>query len=127
MSIKSFFSLYFARAIVKKNLRWKNNAVNAQNKLMISLIKTAKNTQFGIDHKFSAINNYSDFKQNIPIRDYEDLFEYIEKIKNGEENILWPRKPIYFCKSSGTTSGAKYIPISKESMPCHLDSARDAI
>ena len=127
MSIKSFFSLYFARTIVKKNLRWKNNAVNAQNKLMISLIKTAKDTQFGIDHKFSAINNYSDFKQNIPIRDYEDLLEYIEKIKNGEENILWPKKPIYFCKTSGTTSGAKYIPISKESMPCHLDSARDAI
>jgi len=122
MSIKSFFSLYFARTIVKKNLRWKNNAVNAQNKLMISLIKTAKDTQFGIDHKFSAINNYSDFKQNIPIRDYEYLLEYIEKIKNGEENILWPRKPIYFCKTSGTTSGAKYIPISKESMPCHLDS-----
>jgi len=96
MSIKSFFSLYFARTIVKKNLRWKNNAVNAQNKLMISLIKTAKNTQFGIDHKFSAINNYSDFKKNIPIRDYEGLLEYIEKIKNGEENILWPKKTNIF-------------------------------
>ena len=127
MSIKSFLSIYFARFIVQKNLAWKNNAVKAQENLLKNLLKTAKNTKFGFDHNFAEIKNYDDFKKNVPIRDYEDLSSYIENIKKGEANILWPGKPIYFCKTSGTTSGTKYIPITKESMPCHLNSARDAI
>ena len=127
MSIKSFLSIYFARFIVQKNLAWKNNAVKAQENLLKNLLKTAKNTKFGSDHNFAEIKNYDDFKKNVPIRDYEDLSVYIENIKKGEANILWPGKPIYFCKTSGTTSGTKYIPITKESMPCHLNSARDAI
>ena len=127
MSIKSFLSLPFANYIVLKNRKWKNNAVNTQNKVLKNLIKSAKNTEFGKDHSFSQIKNYSDFKKQVPIRSYEDLSGYIEKIKNGEENILWPKKPIYFCKTSGTTSGTKYIPISKESMPNHITAARDAI
>ena len=127
MSIKSFLSIYFARFIVQKNLAWKNNATKAQENLLTNLLKTAKNTKFGFDHNFAEIKNYDDFKKNVPIRDYEDLSSYIENIKKGEANILWPGKPIYFCKTSGTTSGTKYIPITKESMPCHLNSARDAI
>ena len=127
MSIKSFLSIYFAKFIVQKNLAWKNNAVKAQENLLKNLLKTAKNTKFGFDHNFAEIKNYDDFKKNVPIRDYEDLSSYIENIKKGEANILWPGKPIYFCKTSGTTSGTKYIPITKESMPCHLNSARDAI
>lgn len=127
MSIKSFLSIYFARFIVQKNLAWKNNAVKAQENLLKNLLKTAKNTKFGFDHNFAEIKNYDDFKKNVPIRDYEDLSSYIGDIKKGEANILWPGKPIYFCKTSGTTSGTKYIPITKESMPCHLNSARDAI
>ena len=127
MSIKSFLSLYFARIIVQKNLVWKNNAVKTQNNLLKNLLKTAKDSTFGLDHNFTEIKNYDDFKKNVPVRDYEDLSNYIEKIKNGETNVLWPGKPIYFCKTSGTTSGVKYIPITKASMPCHLNSARDAI
>ena len=127
MSIKSFLSLPFANYIVLKNRKWKNNAVNTQNKVLKNLIKSAKNTEFGKDHSFSEIKNYSDFKKQVPIRSYEDLSGYIEKIKIGEKNILWPNKPIYFCKTSGTTSGTKYIPISKESMPNHITAARDAI
>lgn len=127
MSIKSFLSLPFANYIVLKNRKWKNNAVNTQNKVLKNLIKSAKNTEFGKDHSFSEMKNYSDFKKRVPIRSYEDLSGYIEKIKIGEENILWPNKPIYFCKTSGTTSGTKYIPISKESMPNHITAARDAI
>ena len=114
MSIKSFLSLPFANYIVLKNRKWKNNAVNTQNKVLKNLIKSAKKTEFGKDHSFSQIKNYSDLKKQVPIRSYEDLSGYIEKIKKGEENILWPKKPIYFCKTSGTTSGTKYIPISKE-------------
>ena len=127
MSIKSLLSLPFANYIVLKNRKWKNNAVNTQKKVLKNLIKSAKNTEFGKDHSFSEIKNYSDFKKQVPIRSYEDFLEYIEKIKIGEGNILWPNKPIYFCKTSGTTSGTKYIPISKESMPYHVKAARDAI
>jgi len=127
MGLKSLLSLPFARQIVKKNNKWVKNAVKVQNTLFLSLIKQAKNTQFGKDHEFSEISNYSDWKNNIPIRDYEGLKTYIEQIINGKENILWPGKPLYFCKTSGTTSGTKYIPISKGSMPHHITAARDAI
>ena len=127
MSIKSFLSLPFANYINLKNKKWKYNAVNTQKNILKKLIKSAKKTEFGVDHNFSEINNYSDFKKNVPVRSYEDLSDYIEKIKNGEGNILWKGKPIYFCKTSGTTSGTKYIPITKESMPNHITAARDAM
>ena len=127
MSIKSFLSLPFANYINLKNKKWIYNAVNTQKNILKKLIKSAKKTEFGVDHNFSEINNYSDFKKNVPVRSYEDLSDYIEKIKNGEENILWKGKPIYFCKTSGTTSGTKYIPITKESMPTHITAARDAM
>ena len=127
MSIKSFLSLPFANYINLKNKKWKYNAVNTQKNILKKLIKSAKKTEFGVDHNFSEINNYSDFKKNVPVRSYEDLSDYIEKIKNGEGNILWKGKPIYFCKTSGTTSGTKYIPITKESMPTQITAARDAM
>ena len=91
------------------------------------LIKSGSKTLFGADHKFQEIKNPSDFAKNVPVRDYEGLRSYIEKIVEGEEDILWPGKPIYFSKTSGTTSGAKYIPITKESMPTHINAALDAL
>ena len=124
---KSILSLVFARYIVKKNNHWKNNAVEHQNKIMHSLVSNAKNTLFGKDHFFKKISNYEAFKKNIPIRDYEGLKNYISLIQDGKKNILWPGKPIYFCKTSGTTSGTKFIPLTKESISCHLNPARDAI
>ena len=126
-SFKSILSLVFARYVVKKNNRWKNNAVEHQNKIMHSLVSNAKNTLFGKDHFFKKISNYEAFKKNIPIRDYEGLKNYISLIQDGKKNILWPGKPIYFCKTSGTTSGTKFIPLTKESISCHLNPARDAI
>ena len=127
MSVKSFLSLPFANYVVLKNKKWKYNAVNSQKKVFETLINSAKKTQFGKDHNFSKIYTYSDFTKNVPIRNYEGLSYYIEKIKNGEKDVLWPKTPIYFCKTSGTTSGTKYIPISKESMPNHITAARDSI
>ena len=127
MGLKSFLSLPFARQIVKKNDKWKKNAVKSQNKLLLSLTNQAKNTKFGEDHKFSEISNYSDWKRNVPIRDYEELKIYIQEIIDGKKDVLWPGRPLYFCKTSGTTSGTKYIPISIESMPHHITAARDAI
>ena len=127
MGLKSLLSLPFAKQIVKKNSKWKNNAVKVQNTLLLSLVNRAKNTKFGKDHNFSEISNYSDWKKNIPVRDYEELKVYVQEIINGEKNVLWPGRPLYFCKTSGTTSGTKYIPISTESMPHHITAARDAI
>ena len=127
MGIKASLSLPFAKFIVSKNKRWKNNAVKVQQKTLLKLLNQAQNTVFGKDHSFSIIQNYADFKNHIPVRDYEGLKSYIEQIIDGKENILWPGKPLYFSKTSGTTSGTKYIPISKESMPNHITAARDAI
>ena len=127
MGLKALLSLPFAKQIVKKNSQWKKNAVNVQNTLLLSLVSQAKNTKFGKDHNFSEISNYSDWRKNIPVRDYEDLKIYVQEIIDGGKDVLWPGRPLYFCKTSGTTSGTKYIPISKESMPHHITAARDAI
>ena len=125
--MKSLLSLPFAKHIIHKNKRWKNNAVKVQKELLLLLIKQAQNTQFGKDHNFAEITNYTQWKANIPVRDYEELKNYIQQIIEGEKNVLWPGVPLYFCKTSGTTSGTKYIPISKDSMSNHITGARDAI
>jgi len=127
MGLKSLLSLPFAKYVVRKNKKWLNNAVKVQNKLLLSLIKQAQNTQFGKDHNFTEITNYAQWRANVPVRDYEGLKNYIQQIIDGEDSVLWPGAPLYFCKTSGTTSGTKYIPISKESMPNHITAARDAI
>ena len=125
--IKAYLSLVFAKYIFNKNQAWKKNPLDFQKKIMSDLVHKAKKTKFGIDHSFSNIKNYSDFKKHVPIRDYEGLKEYIELIKSDEKDVLWPGKPKYFCKTSGTTSGTKYIPLTKESLQNQLNTARDAI
>ncbi|HYJ64079.1 MAG TPA: GH3 auxin-responsive promoter family protein [Parafilimonas sp.] len=104
-----------------------SSAVEDQENLLKSLVKSAKSTEFGKEHGFETIQSYEDFKRQVPIRDYEDIKPYIEKIKQGKHNILWKGKPIYFAKTSGTTSGIKYIPITKDSISNHIDTARDAL
>lgn len=99
----------------------------AQHRWRIQLTETARNTAFGRDHFFKDVASYDDFKQAVPVRDYEDLKGYIQQIIDGQDDILWPGKPIYFAKTSGTTSGTKYIPISKDSISNHINSARDAL
>jgi len=127
MSIKSIAAKIFARKIYNQTLRWANKPVESQLKVFKNLIKDARETEFGKDHHFDTINSIEDFQKNVPIRDYEDLKSYIEKVKTGQENILWKGKPLYFAKTSGTTSGAKYIPLTKESMPSHINAAQNAI
>tara|TARA_B100000965_G_scaffold405288_1_gene438717 strand:+ start:38 stop:1534 length:1497 start_codon:yes stop_codon:yes gene_type:complete len=126
-NIKAYLSLIFAKYIFKKNQVWKKNPIAFQNKLMFDLINKAEKTKFGKDHFFSKIKSYSDFKKYIPIRDYEGFTNYIDLIKSEEKNVLWPGRPKYFCKTSGTTSGTKYIPLTKESLQNQLNTARDAI
>lgn len=127
MSLKSFLASLWASHIRKKIDQWAQNPITTQEKVFKTLIQQAKNTAFGKDHRFAEIHSYEDFVKNVPIRDYEALSPYIERVKNAEENILWRGKPLYFAKTSGTTSGAKYIPLTKESMPYHIQAARDAI
>lgn len=103
------------------------DASRAQEFLFHKLISQAKKTAFGIEHGFNEITTHEDFVNRVPIRDYEDLTPYIERIKAGEKNVLWPGKPVYFAKSSGTTSGVKYIPLTNESIPNHINSARNAL
>ncbi|MDD2674812.1 MAG: GH3 auxin-responsive promoter family protein [Flavobacterium sp.] len=127
MSIKSIAAKIFAQKIYKKTQLWANNPIETQKKVLQKLIKDAKQTQFGIDHHFDQIKNEKDFAKQVPVRDYEALKPYVDKVVKGEENILWKGKPLYFAKTSGTTSGAKYIPLTKESMPYHIEAARNAI
>ena len=127
MQLKAFLSKPFAAWVNRQVLRWKNNPIAAQDKVFRALLANAKSTAFGQDHGFETIHNYSDFKKKIPIRDYEQLRPYIDRVVAGEANVLWPGKPLYFAKTSGTTSGVKYIPISKESMPEHIKAARNAL
>ncbi len=127
MSIKSFAAQLFAKHIHKKTQAWANNPVETQRNVFQELIHQAKDTVFGKDHNFSEIKTFEDFAKQVPIRDYEELRPYVDRMVKGEENILWKGKPIYFAKTSGTTSGAKYIPLTKESMPFHIQAARNAI
>ncbi len=127
MGLKSWLSIPFAKLEVYKIKKWKDNPLEAQANVLKSLIQGAKNTKFGRDHNFSDIHNYEDFKKQVPVADYEQLSSYIDLMKSGAPDILWKGTPIYLCKTSGTTSGSKYIPITKESISNHIDSARNAI
>lgn len=127
MSIKSFAAKLFAKKVYNDTQKWANNPVETQRKVFEKLIAQAKDTQFGKDHSFGQIKSYADFAAQIPVRDYEGLKGYVDRVVKGEESILWPGKPLYFAKTSGTTSGAKYIPLTKESMPYHIQAARNAI
>ena len=91
--------------------------------MLKDLVSKSKNTRFGSDHNFRSINNYLEYKEKVPVRDYENIKEYIELVRNDGNNILWPGKPLYFAKTSGTTSGTKYIPITKESLKNQINSA----
>ncbi len=127
MSVKSVAAKIFANIIHRKTQKWVHNPIETQQKVFQNLIASADVTQFGKDHNFSKIKSFEDFAKLVPIRDYEELRPYVDRVVNGEADILWKGKPIYFAKTSGTTSGAKYIPLTKESMPTHIEAARNAI
>lgn len=127
MSLKSFAAKIFARSVRKKIDLWASNPSDTQEKVFQELIATAQDTAFGEDHAFDDIACHDDFVKYVPVRDYEAIRPYIDRVVEGEENVLWPGKPLYFAKTSGTTSGAKYIPLTKESMPTHTTAARNAM
>ncbi|MBS7563759.1 GH3 auxin-responsive promoter family protein [Mucilaginibacter sp. Bleaf8] len=127
MGLKSVLSKAFAAWVNLDLNRIRSQGVALQQKTLQQLVRHATNTAFGNDHHFASIKTYADFKKQVPVRDYEDLRPYIDRLTQGEANVIWPGKPAYLAKTSGTTSGVKYIPISKESMPEHIKAARNAL
>ena len=125
--MKTIITILFAKLVRTRNKKWISSPIKWQKKTFNKLISSASNTSFGKDHGFSEIVSYEDFKKKVPVRDYEGLKPYVDKVVTGEKNILWPGQPLYFAKTSGTTSGAKYIPITRESIRTHVNSARDAL
>lgn len=127
MKIKSFLAKPFATYIYKQIKKGMATAVADQEAIFQNLIKVGSKTEFGKEHQFEKIKSHEDFVQHVPIRDYEDFKKYIDEIKQGRHNVLWKGQPIYFAKTSGTTSGVKYIPITKDSIPNHINTARNAL
>src|SRR5436305_1389824 len=127
MKIKSFLAKPFAIYIHKQIRKSVATALADQENIFQSLVKTGLKTDFGKEHSFDKIKTHSDFVRNVPLREYEDFKKYIEKIKQGRHNVLWKGVPVYFAKTSGTTSGIKYIPITKDSIGNHIDTARNAL
>jgi len=125
--IKKNAALIWAKKHVRKTEEFKKNAEQNQEALLLSLVKTAQKTLFGREHDFENIHSVQEFQKRVPIADYEDLKPYIERVKRGQANILWTETPEYFAKTSGTTSGSKYIPISKEGMPFQIAGAQSAL
>ena len=127
MAIKSFLAKPFAAYIYKQIKKGMETAVEDQQSVFNNLIKVGAKTEFGKEHGFAGIKTYEDFVKQVPIRDYEAFKVYIERIKDGKHNVLWKGQPIYLAKTSGTTSGVKYIPITKDSIPNHINTARNAL
>ncbi|PIF43461.1 GH3 auxin-responsive promoter [Chryseobacterium sp. 52] len=120
-------ALVWAKKHVQKTVEFKKNSEKNQEALLLSLIKTAQKTLFGREHDFENIHSIKEFQEKVSVADYEDLKPYIERVKKGQANILWTDTPEYFAKTSGTTSGSKYIPISKEGMPFQIAGAQSAL
>jgi hypothetical protein len=127
MSIKSSASLWLGKRIRKSLLNENDQAQALQQSVLKNLLHEASNTAFGNDHNFKNISNHSEWTQAVPVRDYEELVPYMERAKAGELSVLWPGMPKYFCKTSGTTSGTKFIPLTQASLPNHIGSARNAL
>ena len=126
-NFKSLLANPFAKMVHYRLQKEAKNAVKDQQSILNQLIKIGQRTVFGKDHGLDKVSDYASFKQAIPIRDYEGLKSYIEMVKKGTPNVLWKGLPIYFAKTSGTTSGVKYIPITKDSISNHINGARNAI
>ncbi|KKL07283.1 hypothetical protein LCGC14_2587570, partial [marine sediment metagenome] len=113
--------------IARKTAKWVNNPIETQQRVFENLLQKAAKTKFGVDHNFSKITSHQSFIEHVPIRDYEELKPYVEQVVAGHSDILWPGKPVYFAKTSGTTSGAKYIPITDTSIKHQVNASRNAI
>ncbi len=113
--------------MVRKLHRWRQQPLKDQQLIFRNLLRQGASTRFGRDHDFEKIRSYEDFRKAVPVRDYEGLRSYIDRMVAGETDVLWPARPLYYAKTSGTTSGAKFIPISRQSISNHIHTARYAL
>ena len=127
MSVKSSLSLPFARYHVARIKAAHRDPGKTQARVLKQLLHVLRKTAFGADHHLKEVHTYEEFRQAVPIRDYEALRPYIDRVIYGEADVLWKGRPIYFSKTSGTTSGTKYIPITSASISNHINSARNAL
>lgn len=127
MGIRSILAKPFASIIDAQTKRWAAQPGLSQERIRRNIVAKAIDTQFGKDHHFSELKSYDDFKKSVPVKDYEELKPYFDLITEGKPDIMWPGKPAYLSKTSGTTSGTKYIPITRDSIPNHINSARNAL
>lgn len=127
MGIRSTLAKPLAAYIASQTKKWALNPFPYQYGILDRIIRAARNTTFGREHGFDQIRNYDDFRRQVPVRDYEGLKTYFDEIVKGTADVLWPGKPAYLAKTSGTTSGTKYIPITRESIPNHINGARNAL
>jgi len=127
MGIRSIFSKPLAQWVVERQQTWMYQPAQTQQRWFEQLVRAGRKTAFGRDHHLHDVQSVADFRQAVPIRDYEGLKPYVERILAGESDVLWPGKPLYLAKTSGTTSGVKYVPITRDSIPNHINSARDAL
>ncbi|MBI5916814.1 MAG: GH3 auxin-responsive promoter family protein [Bacteroidetes bacterium] len=127
MRFKSRLLKPLANRIARSIDRWSAEAPAAQAQVFQNLIKKGSRTAFGQAHGFDKIKSHEAFRAQVPLRDYEALRPWVERIKQGERDVLWPGRPKYFAKTSGTTSGVKYIPLTRDSMPNHFGTARNAL
>lgn len=127
MSLLSALSRPLAALVAAQTRNWSRHPRRAQQRIFDELVRNGRMTAFGQDHAFDTIRTYAHFSKQVPVRDYEALRPWLDRVKAAEENVLWPGKPLYLAKTSGTTSGAKYIPITRASIPNHIESTRNAL
>ncbi|RMG30301.1 MAG: hypothetical protein D6730_02730, partial [Bacteroidetes bacterium] len=127
MGLKSFIGGLWSGLRARQIAYKARHALEIQQRTFHTLIDHASNTRFGKDHGFDSINTYGEFQQRVPVRNYEQARDYFDRIYRAEKDVSWPGVPIYLAKTSGTTSGAKYIPITRESIRMQIAGARDAL
>jgi hypothetical protein len=126
--VNSFMSWYLKKripTIVYNNM----NGAEVQQRVFKELLQEARNTTFGKDHKLKSVGSIKEFQEKVPLRDYEELKPYIERVMQGENRVLWPGEINWFAKSSGTTSEkSKFIPVSYDALEdCQFMGSRDVI
>ncbi|NVO29912.1 GH3 auxin-responsive promoter family protein [Hymenobacter lapidiphilus] len=127
MGLKATLSRPLAAYIVRQYARWQHDPIGTQQRVLRGLLAQGARTAFGQAHDLTGASTPADLAARVPVRDYEGLLPWFERMKTGEANVLWPGRPLYLAKTSGTTSGAKYIPLTADSIPNHLNGARDAL
>lgn len=127
MGIRSVLAPLLAKYIYRKQQAWSSRPQETQRQWLQYLLRKGTNTQIGRDMGLRPQMTYDEFKKRVPIRDYEGFRPYIDEMLLGKPDQLWPGLPYYFAKTSGTTSGIKYIPLTKESVPFHIQGARDTL